>query len=341
MDSMQGADMFLYRLQKIWNPAIYQGGGKKNNYFEGWYFKQVDVTRQHRYAFIPGVSLGRDGRKPHAFIQVLEGASHKSWYLHYPMEDFRFETSHFEVSIGPNRFCTDGIELDLQHEGETIRGKLRYVDPQSWPVKLTSPGVMGWFGLLPTMECYHGVVSLDHAIEGSLDVSGKNISFDGGRGYIEKDWGSSFPAAWIWMQSNHFDSLGTSLMVSVAKIPWRKHFFTGFIVGLLHKQTLYRFATYTNARIRKIEVDEREVHLSVENRSHRIDIRGLRTEGGELISPVLGDMAGRITESLDSSIHIQLSSLENGQILINETGHCAGLEVAGNIEELIAGGIMR
>jgi hypothetical protein len=52
-------------------------------------------------------------------------------------------------------------------------------------------------------------------------------------------------------------------------------------------------------------------------------------------------MAGRITESLDSSIHIQLSSLENGQILINETGHCAGLEVAGNIEELIAGGIMR
>ncbi|MCK7537696.1 MAG: tocopherol cyclase family protein [Marinilabiliales bacterium] len=32
----------------------------------------------------------------------------------------------------------------------------------------------------------------------------KMADFSGGRGYIEKDWGHSFPSAYVWMQSNHF-----------------------------------------------------------------------------------------------------------------------------------------
>ncbi|MCW5857485.1 MAG: hypothetical protein KIS63_04285 [Caldilineales bacterium] len=27
---------------------------------------------------------------------------------------------------------------------------------------------------------------------------------------MEKDWGQSFPAAWVWMQTNHFGAAGTS-----------------------------------------------------------------------------------------------------------------------------------
>ena len=31
-----------------------------------------------------------------------------------------------------------------------------------WPVKVTSPGAMGPYAFVPFMECYHGVVSMDH-----------------------------------------------------------------------------------------------------------------------------------------------------------------------------------
>jgi hypothetical protein len=108
---------------------------------------------------------------------------------------------------------------------------------------------MGWYAWVPFMECYHGIVSLDHEIQGALQVDGQRVDFSGGRGYIEKDWGPSFPSAWIWLQTNHFGVPGTSLTASIAVIPWMRSSFSGFIVGFLHGGRLYRLATYTGAKV--------------------------------------------------------------------------------------------
>ena len=81
------------------------------------------------------------------------------------------------------------------------------------------------------MECYHGILSMNHSINGTLILNGKTLSFDKGRGYMEKDWGHSFPEGYIWMQSNHFSKKETSIKISVAKIPWLRSSFIGFIAG--------------------------------------------------------------------------------------------------------------
>ena len=51
---------------------------------------------------------------------------------------------------------------------------------------------MGPFSYLPLMECYHGILSMDHNISGSIDYNDQTIDFNEGRGYIEKDYGKSF-----------------------------------------------------------------------------------------------------------------------------------------------------
>lgn len=48
---------------------------------------------------------------------------------------------------------------------------------------------MGWYGLGPFMECFHGIVSFGQGLGGELEVEGTRRSFDSGRGYIEEDWG--------------------------------------------------------------------------------------------------------------------------------------------------------
>jgi succinate dehydrogenase/fumarate reductase flavoprotein subunit len=48
-------------------------------------------------------------------------------------------------------------------------------------------GTMGWYAFVPAMECYHGVLSFDHLLEGGLELNGQYIDYTGGRGYIEKD----------------------------------------------------------------------------------------------------------------------------------------------------------
>jgi hypothetical protein len=34
-------------------------------------------------------------------------------------------------------------------------------------------------------------------IDGKLTIADQDHDFSGGRGYIEKDWGQSFPSAWV------------------------------------------------------------------------------------------------------------------------------------------------
>ena len=121
-----------------------------------------------------------------------------------------------------------------------------------------SSGV-GLVRVVPLMECYHGVLSFDHAIRGALAVDGERIDFTGGRGYIEKDWGKAFPRGYIWMQTNHFEQPGASLSASVALIPWVRTAFRGFIVGFWHDGTLYRFATYTGADVERLELTDTHV----------------------------------------------------------------------------------
>ncbi|MPN29068.1 hypothetical protein SDC9_176516 [bioreactor metagenome] len=85
--------------------------------------------------------------------------------------------------------------------------------------KLLNAGIMGWYRFVPFMECYHGVVSLTHNLNGKIYINNEVHNFKDGKGYIEKDWGSSMPSAWIWMQSNHFNENNSSFMLSIANIP--------------------------------------------------------------------------------------------------------------------------
>ena len=98
-------------------------------------------------------------------------------------------------------------------------------------------------------------------------INDRSVDFSGGRGYIEKDWGMTFPRAYIWMQSNHFQRAGVSLTASVATIPWLTGWFRGFLVGLLVEGILYRFTTYLGSKINQLSVNDRFVTWSLQGSS--------------------------------------------------------------------------
>lgn len=177
------------------HPEGFHGRGRTRRFFEGWYVKLVSKDLSQRWAVIPGVFLGPEGGGE-AFVQVRDGATRRSWYHRAPLEDFHGEAGRFEVRVAGCRFSSEGVELS---DVLPISGKLRFSTPLApWPVTFTSPGIMGWYAWVPFMECYHGVVSLSHGLSGTLRVEGVEVSFDGGEGYIEKDWGQAFPAAYVW-----------------------------------------------------------------------------------------------------------------------------------------------
>lgn len=323
----------------VWHPAHFQGRGKQRRYFEGWYYKVVDRSEAAAFAIIPGISLGRDPSTSHAFVMVLDAREHRLLSARYPPGDFTARARPFGLEIGPNRFGLDGLSLDYKDGGARLRAELRFSGTVPWPVKLLSPGVMGWYAFVPGMECYHGVLSFDHAVEGFVDVGGERVEMGGGRGYIEKDWGRSMPSAWIWMQTNHFDEAGVSLTGSIARIPWFGRAFTGHIFGLYLRGRLYRFTTYTGARIDRVEMAGDQVQIALEDRAYRLTIGADRTGGVELPAPRLGEMTARAAESLRSRIDVGLYRKARGgdEVVFSGTGRNAGLEIVGDPAGLLSG----
>lgn len=315
-------------LPRLYRPEVYQGKKKPAGYFEGWYIKLVDSAGGQIWSFIPGISYSAD---PHCFVQVIHANSGKTWYFRYPEQDFYSSRRIFQTTIADNLFSSDGLHLDLSQNNLDLRGKIFFEDTRPFPSTLISPGIMGWYSYVPRMECYHGVVSMQHRLSGSLQINGSEVSFDGGKGYMEKDWGTSMPSDWIWIQSNHFnEDRDASFMLSLARIPWMRGYFPGFLSFFMAGGKIYRFATYNRSRVSLIEVKEDSVQIKLHHAAYTLSLKVYRKTGGILKAPRHGQMEREIQESIVSRLDLELRD-RKGTRLFKGTGKHAGLEIVGDV----------
>ena len=324
----------FYRLLKTWLPVHFQGGNQNSSYFEGWYFKNVSADAEHIWSVIPGISIS-DKNHAHAFIQLINGITAETYYATFPISEFRYSEKKFGVSIGKSHFSYDGfiLEFDDEKSGLSIHGEIHFGNVHQLKSTLLNPGIMGWYSFMPFMECYHGLVSMNHTLNGCLKINNETCDFTGGKGYSEKDWGHSMPSAWIWLQCNHFETEGVSIMFSVAKIPWFGKAFTGFLCVLLFEGKIHRFATYTGAKILEISLSDESVFIWLKDKNFTVGITARRTGHGLLAAPVNGAMDRRIAESVDATIILKISD-KHERLFFDEIGKNTGLELVGDIKDL-------
>ncbi|GAA3642064.1 tocopherol cyclase family protein [Microbacterium awajiense] len=327
-------------LRGVRHPEAFHGHGVARGFFEGWYVKLVSADRAQRWAVIPGIFQGLERGKTaddEAFVQVLDGLTGRSWYHRFDAAEFEASDREFEVRVGPNRFSASGADLDLPQ----LQGRVEFTSAlEPWPVTVREPGIMGWYGLVPFMECFHGIVSFGHGLSGTLDVEGSDVSFDGGRGYIEKDWGRAFPSGYVWLASNHVDATtgdatDASLIASVAIIPWLGGSFRGSIIGFRHGGRLHKWTTYNRSRETGLEITDTHVRWSVGGPDGTLELDAERVRGGLLHAPLRTAMHQRVEETLDARVRLRHRDLD-GRVLLEGIAECAGLEVFGDIERLLA-----
>ena len=327
------------RFKRIWRPEHFHFHHVMNRggtYFEGWYFKLVDAKGLRPYAIIPGVFLGADA---HCFIQVLDGRDGTSDYHRFPLHQFHASPDSFDIRICRSRFTRSEIFLDIDATETTaqkrVKGKIGCSSWNDWPVTLTSPGVMGPYSFVPFMECNHGILSMDHALTGELSVGEVYTCLEGGRGYVEKDWGRGFPKGYVWAQSNHFAEEGISISASVAQIPWLTGAFRGYLIGFLLRGKLHRFTTYTGASIEHIDVDKNTYRLCVRDRKYRLHLNASRSGGALLHAPYDKQMVERVAETMNSKIELRFEKVDGGEILFEGQGEHGCLEVQGDLDTII------
>lgn len=183
--------LFLMR-----NPELFQGNNylnKKKNYFEGWYFK--NTNSKNGISFIPGINI--DDTKSKAFIQVI--TNNTSYFVNYNIKDFEFDYEHFCIKIGSNIFSKEGIKIDIEDKSQNLKiyGNITYSNSKNINTNIFTPNIMGPFSYIPFMECNHAIISMQNDINGFISLNDQIIKFNNDKGYIEKDWGCSFPKSYI------------------------------------------------------------------------------------------------------------------------------------------------
>lgn len=315
--------------KKLIHPELFQGHRKKDKYFEGWYYKLVSFDEHTTLAFIPGISKNK--KDPHAFIQVFISTSNAQdahlsrYYFKFPSIDFSYTYDTFSVSIGKNFFSKEKIAIDLKNDQISLYGVIEIQQITTIKKSILAPNIMGPFGYLNFMECYHGIVSMHHTLLGELNINQDKINFTEGKGYIEKDWGKSFPRAYVWLQSNHFKNEQTSLMFSYADIPFLGFYFKGLIANLYLNGKEYRFATYNFTKVLKEDIKGLSVHYQLKRGKYILDIKATSKTQIDLASPRNGEMIEQIKEGLSGQIEIML--YRNKQLIYEDTGDHAGIEI--------------
>jgi tocopherol cyclase len=321
-------------LKKIYHPILFQGNQKRRNYFEGWYFRQASGDEKTVVSFIPGISLFEKDR--HSFLQyilvTLDDENRKrtrTGYIRYDVESFEASNDPFSIKVGENFFSEDKIIIRSHEENFSIQGEIELGPFLSLKTSPAAPNIMGPFAYLPGMECYHGVISMVHSLKGSLCIDGRMVDFDGGKGYIEKDWGTSFPKDYIWIQSNHFQHFDASLFFSAAHIPMMRFAFRGFISNLVVNGEEYRFATYNGSRLTIPKLTDEQVCIELNHSKAKLTIEAFyKNLPGQLMAPVLGHMKKAIKEELSGEVYIKLKDHRKGS-LYEDIGKLAGIEQVG------------
>ena len=320
-------------LKGIHHPEAYHGINSATPFFEGWYHKIVTKSG-HPFAIIPGIYRSAKVENDFPFIMIFDGQSGDVYFERFNTKDFSAKTDMYNVSIGENRFSINGLDLKIKSDNLSVNGLLRFSKNYPWPVNLAEPGCMGWYGYMPFMECYHGILSMHHTISGELIYNDKTIDFNEGIGYTEKDWGKNFPDSWIWIQANHFKKNKISISASIARIPFLGTQFAGFIVGLLVEDKLYRLTTYRTAKTAMLKHDGNAIEWIVKQKHLTLSIYiELGNKAGILFAPDENDMIEKVPEYLDSKVSIKLK--DKNKTIIEDESNLAANEVIGDIDTLL------
>ena len=319
-------------MKEIFNPNLYHGKHKNKNFFEGWYYKIVDKRGYYKLAIIPGISYGDKNGNHHSFIQIVNGTDIKFNYLSYDINDFTFNNNPFRICINSNIFTLENMNLSINHDDLHINGNIVFKNIVKWPDNIINPGSMGFYNYLKFMECYSQVCALNGSIVGYLNINEKKVDFTGGKVYIEKNWGKSFPKSWLWIQSNSFKNRKASITCSLGTIPFPIKDFNGFLIGATVENEFYNFTTINRSKI-NIKTLGDDIVLTATKKNIKLTLKTYTKPEDFLVlkAPIKGSMTSFVKETLNGQVYMLLEDTDSNKIIFNDIGTCTGIEYGGDL----------
>lgn len=295
-------------------------GLDKEAAFEGWFCKIDDRKNGLMFSVIWGYSTHK--KTKHAFIQFQNSIKHDTAYIPYPIDDLKWKTDPFVLLIGKNELSQTGILLDFVTDGIPVRGNFHFGSFSPIKQSILKPNIMGWLTYFPN-ECNHSIISMNHKVTGNLQIANQSWKIQDADGYIEKDWGTSFPKKYVWVQANDWEK--SSVVFSYATVPMLGKYAKGFFLVLHHDGKEYRFTSIEGSKLTDFHVSKDSFIATIKKKGICLNLKAKQSNPAALASPEHGEMKSYIKESLEGSFELILK-IKN-KIVITLSSQRASIDI--------------
>lgn len=248
------------------------------------------------FIIIAGISISKS--KEYAFIQVVSNFQQKNKLIKFPITDLKNKIDSNGFSIANNHFNSKNITINL----DELNVNISFSNREDWKRSLINPNIMGFLSFVPKVECKHDVLTIDAEINGSFKIKENEFTFHNGKGYVEKNWGRSFPNEYLWVHANQFKDNDISLQFAIAKPKWllfSPTVYIGYVkfnkISLLgsHRLSLISIYQSNNSIFLKITKLKRIIYVEIKLKMPVT-----------LFSPEDGEIKSLINEYLNSEVDL-------------------------------------
>ena len=322
-------------------------------YFEGWYFRLTLPEIGQTFAFMYSIEdpagkqpnsggavqiLGMDDYLCRTFpnVQKFFASRNSLSFGHWGKTNLKIKPTLLPVAEF-DRHIIEGYQATSQlNQGsiydpvnqEYCRWQYQIEPVYGWGNPQSQQSSAGWLSSLPIFEPGWQITMAHGLATGWVKWRGKKYCFTSAPAYSEKNWGSSFPQKWFWLNCNSFDreTLALTAGGGIRQVLWWEEEVA--LIGIHYLDKFYEFAPWNSQVSWQIE-PWGSWQLQGKSDDYRIIIEG-KTElpGTYVRTPTAKGLLFNCRDTTRGNLNLKLSD-RAGRVIVETKSDRAGLEVGG------------
>jgi tocopherol cyclase len=334
----------------------FHGDGIAKKYFEGWYLKVTLPEIEQTFAFMYSIENPFDKESYSGGAVQILGIDEQ--YLCRTFPDVKqfwaskniFSFGHWgkhNLAIQPQLLSSQEFTNNIQ-EGYQVTATLNQgciYNPKNqnycrWQYQIKpvfgwgnsnflQQATAGWLSYLPIYDPGWQVTMAHGLATGWLEWENQIYQFTNAPAYSEKNWGTSFPKKWFWLNCNSFQNQ-TDLAITagggIRDILWWQE--TVGLIGIHYRGKFYEFVPW-NARISwKIKPWGKWQMQAVNHQNYSITLTG-KTDllGAYVRTPTAKGLILNCRDTTQGNLVLELKFKAN--VIVKANSNLAGLEIGG------------
>jgi tocopherol cyclase len=281
----------------IKKPSNLQGNFDRIKYFEGWFHKIYSAKYNASFILIYGYATGNSTNK-FGFIQV-HIPNQQPLVMYFNKNEIICDSNQHSVQMGEHIFTTNKIDINTKEIGI----QLHLNDNQ--PIN-TFKNSMGYNYVIPNLPCYHAILNKSHNVSGEIRAGDTSFVMNQEKGYLEKNWGTSFPDNYIWLHAVDPTNSDVNLLFSQAEIKWMGQTFLRHLGYLNFENECIDFRQLKNAVVSNSSISPVKQLIRISSKLIELDISIILGQQIIFKGPEDGALRRDIVHFTDAFIEIKL-----------------------------------